>query len=104
MARNGTGSREKVLEAARELFGRRGYQATSMDQLLEAAGVSPSNFYYHFKGKEELAREVIESYMEGVREEMRPVLADGKLTPRQKLEGLHQYFLQSMVESDCCGG
>lgn len=104
MGRNGTGSREKVLEAARELFLQRGYQATSMDQILEEAGVSPSNFYYHFKGKEELAREVIESYMTEVRDEMRPVLGDAKLSPRKKLEGLHRYFLESMIQSDCCGG
>lgn len=104
MTRNATGSREKLLEAAKELFGRQGYQATSVDQLLEAAKVSPSNFYYHFKGKEELALEVIECYMTEVQNETRPMLGDGSLSPSEKLRRLHRYFMDFMVASDCHGG
>jgi TetR/AcrR family transcriptional repressor of nem operon len=51
------GNREKLLEAATAILGRNGYQATSVDEILEAARVAPSNFYYHFKSKEELAIE-----------------------------------------------
>lgn len=98
------GSREKVLEAAREIFFKRGYQAASVDQILDAAGVSPSNFYYHFKGKEELALEVIEQYIEGVRRETEPIFGANRLSPSQKLKSLHRYFLEWMEKNDCCGG
>ncbi len=104
MKKNVAGSREKLLEAAQELFLRQGYQPTSVDQLLAEAGVAPSNFYYHFKGKEELALEVIERYMEAVREATRPMLADPEASPTERLRRLHRYFLDSMVRNDCCGG
>lgn len=98
------GSRERVLEAAQEIFLKQGYRASSVDQLLEAAEVSPSNFYYHFKSKEALALEVVERYMASVREETRPILGDLDAGPARKLEGLHRYFVERMVASDCCGG
>jgi AcrR family transcriptional regulator len=98
------GSREKVLEAAQEIFSRKGYQAASIDQILESAGVSPSNFYYHFDSKEALALEVIERYMQGVAEETKPILADPDASPARKLEGLHRYFMNVMIQNDCCGG
>ena len=64
------GNREKLLEAATAILGRNGYQATSVDEILEAARVAPSNFYYHFKSKEELAIEVLEGYFEKSRQEI----------------------------------
>ena len=54
------GNRDKVLDAAVAAFGQKGYEATSVDELLATAGVSPSNFYYHFDSKEKLALEVLE--------------------------------------------
>ena len=62
------GNREKLLEAATSILGRNGYQATSVDEILESARVAPSNFYYHFKSKEELAIEVLEGYFEKSRQ------------------------------------
>lgn len=52
-------NREKLLRAAVELFGDQGYAATSVEDLLAATSVARSNFYYHFDGKEGLARELV---------------------------------------------
>lgn len=52
-------SRERILEAAATLFRQSGFNATSLDNILEASGVCRSNFYYHFKGKEDLGMEVL---------------------------------------------
>src|SRR5688572_2230441 len=83
------GNREKLLEAATAILGRNGYQATSVDEILEAARVAPSNFYYHFKSKEELAIEVLEGYFEKSRQEMAPLFMNRSITATQKLERLH---------------
>jgi AcrR family transcriptional regulator len=45
-----------ILATGREVFVRRGYQSTRVDDLVEAAGVSHGAFYRYFKNKEELAR------------------------------------------------
>jgi TetR/AcrR family transcriptional repressor of nem operon len=98
------GNREKLLEKAAEVFGRAGYQAASVDDILDAAKVAPSNFYYHFKSKEELALEVLEGYFERSRQAIAPIFMNKKLSPTAKLEQLSRHFVQKMTQNGCCGG
>lgn len=98
------GNREKLVDAATAILGRQGYQATSVDDILEAAHVAPSNFYYHFKSKEELAIEVLEGYFEKNRQEMAPVFMNRSTTATQKLERLHDAIVKRVSASGCCGG
>ncbi len=51
---------ESVVDVALEVFLERGYDATSMEDLANAAGVTKSAFYYHVSGKEELLRRGLE--------------------------------------------
>jgi TetR/AcrR family transcriptional repressor of nem operon len=58
-------SRDRVVEAARELFWVQGYEATSVAEILQKAGVNSGSLYYHFPGgKEELLVTVLETYKE----------------------------------------
>ena len=57
-------NRERLLRAAVELFGDQGYADTSVEDLLQATGVARSNFYYHFDGREGLARELVRRWSE----------------------------------------
>ena len=98
------GNREKLLEIACQAFGQKGYEATSVDDILAEAAVSPSNFYYHFKSKEELAIEVLESIFDRSREKFSPLYEDGGLRASEKLKRLHDLFVQRMERSRCCGG
>ena len=98
------GNREKLLESATTIFGRVGYQAASVDDILRAAKVAPSNFYYHFKSKEELALEVLEGYFEEARRQIAPLFMNRKLSATEKLEQLNRQFVEEMTESCCCGG
>lgn len=56
-------NRDRLVEAAAELFYRQGYPSTSVEEVLEASGVVRSNFYYHFSGKAELAEEVVRHWI-----------------------------------------
>jgi AcrR family transcriptional regulator len=51
---------DKVLRAALELFGERGIDATSMDAIAQASGVSKATIYNHWADKEKLLMEVME--------------------------------------------
>jgi AcrR family transcriptional regulator len=44
--------RERIIDAALELFARQGYDATTMDQVVARAGVSPTDFERHFASVE----------------------------------------------------
>lgn len=50
--------RGKILDAARELFARDGYEAVTMRKIAEAIEYSPTAIYLHFKDKESLVREL----------------------------------------------
>jgi AcrR family transcriptional regulator len=54
-----------VLEAAARLFAQRGYAATSMRDIAQAASMLPGSLYYHFAAKEDLLAAVYEA---GVRD------------------------------------
>jgi len=54
------GNRVRILDAAARLFHRRGFQPTSLDEIVAASGVCRSNLYYHFASKEELGLAVLD--------------------------------------------
>ena len=47
-------TRQALIEAARELFARRGYAAVATEEIVQAAGVTRGALYHHFAGKLEL--------------------------------------------------
>ncbi|MCZ7562454.1 MAG: TetR/AcrR family transcriptional regulator [Burkholderiales bacterium] len=65
MARDGQTTRERILDVANDLVLRQGFTATSLDQILERAGVTKGAFFYHFKSKEDLAYALFERYLAG---------------------------------------
>ena len=50
----GMPAKEKLLYSALDLFSKKGYDATSVDEIAEAAGMKGPNIYKYFKGKEDL--------------------------------------------------
>lgn len=48
------GTRERLLQAAMELFTTKGYEATAVSEILQRAGVNSGSLYYFFSGKEGL--------------------------------------------------
>jgi len=55
ITRRGRASRERIVERAAELFAARGIAATSLDEVLAAAGAGKGQFYHYFRGRDELA-------------------------------------------------
>src|SRR5689334_4477993 len=69
--RNATRTRDAVLDAAERLFAERGYDATSLNDVGSAAGVSRGTPGYFFRSKELLYRAVLERCLERVRAAVR---------------------------------
>lgn len=53
-------SRERILDAAAELFSQRGYAGAGVDQLAARSGIAKTAIYYHFGNKEGLLAAVLE--------------------------------------------
>jgi AcrR family transcriptional regulator len=54
------GARDRVLDAAYELFSRRGVRDVGIDELIERAGVAKATLYRHFPSKEDLVAAFLE--------------------------------------------
>lgn len=69
-------TRERVLRAAEQVFGERGYHAASVDEVAEVAGFSTGALYSNFEGKEDLFLEVLERQIDRQSVEIADSIAD----------------------------
>ena len=80
------GSKGKILHVAREQFYRNGFLVTSVDDIIAHAKVSKSNFYYHFKSKEELGLAVLETRCDEFENAMACSLCNDELNPAERIK------------------
>lgn len=68
---HGEESRQRILDAAAQIAGERGYDGTSIALVSKSSGLPASSIYWHFKNKDELIAAVIERsfnrWLEGMR-------------------------------------
>ena len=57
--KKGERRKQELLEIAYSLFISRGYENTSVDDIIEQAGIAKGTFYYYFETKEQMLEEVI---------------------------------------------
>ena len=62
--RKGEKTRKKIMDLARQSILARGYAGTSIDALVEEAGITKGGFFYHFKDKSELMEQLLLQYFE----------------------------------------
>ena len=74
LTRKGQATRERILEAATELIGRRGVAGTSTEDVRKAAGISGSQLYHYFDSKQSLIRAVITRQAEAPLVPGRPIM------------------------------
>lgn len=59
----GERTRERIMDIAYEAIVHKGFAGTSIDELVEAAGITKSGFFYHFRDKNDLARQLLERFL-----------------------------------------
>ena len=58
-------TKRKLVEAGVELMRSRGYNATTVDEICAAAGVTKGGFFHYFKSKDEVAKAALAHFHEG---------------------------------------
>jgi TetR/AcrR family transcriptional repressor of nem operon len=89
-------NKEKVLEAASEIFKQKGYNGTSIDEILKATGLSRSSLYDSFKDKHSLYLEALEFYRTRETQAYESV-SQKKLNGFQKVEWLFKEVVNHLV-------
>lgn len=60
----GERTRLRLLELAQQAIIEKGFNATSIEELVDAAGITKSGFFYHFSDKQDLARQLIRHWVD----------------------------------------
>ncbi|HEY5997925.1 MAG TPA: TetR/AcrR family transcriptional regulator [bacterium] len=101
-ARRGGGSegcdvcaRERLLREAAELFSRKGYAATSVGEIVAAAGVTKPVLYYHFESKDGLYRALLEEAVGRLRPAVAASLRGDGTSAAQRIRTLCNAIVES---------
>jgi AcrR family transcriptional regulator len=97
----GTQRRQQLLDIGRELFGQRGYEATSIEEIATRADVSKPVVYEHFGGKEGLYAVVVDREMQRLLDRFAAALSE-TAHPRELLERAALVLLD-YIEEDTDG-
>jgi TetR/AcrR family transcriptional repressor of nem operon len=103
--RDGKSTREAVLEAATRLMHVRGYQHTSLDDVLRESGVGKGNFYYYFRSKEDLGYAILDQIVAIFLERTLEPCFSGPETPRlTQIRCFLDRVLEAQRQRKCVGG
>lgn len=82
---NPASTRDRARAIALELFATQGYDGTSMREIAEQLGVTKAALYYHFAGKEDIVRSVVDHYLGRLDEVILFANGDPKPSPAEVL-------------------
>jgi AcrR family transcriptional regulator len=92
-------TRERILQAAVELFSEKGFAATSVRDITTEAGTNVAAVNYYFNGKENLYMEAFRSLLGEMRDRRIDVLRrDMSSSPEMDLEGFLESFANAFME------
>jgi TetR/AcrR family transcriptional repressor of nem operon len=103
--RDGRSTREAILDAATRLMHVRGYQNTSLDDVLRESGVGKGNFYYHFRSKEDLGYAILDQLVAGFLERtLEPCFSDASAPHLTQIRCFLDRVLDAQRQRKCVGG
>lgn len=91
-------AKKKILAAGREVMSRKGYRATTMDDIAEHVGVSKAALYLYFASKDELVVEIVKAFPEQVRE--RTMAMYPAATPLDAWSAVLDFYLENTDEQN----
>jgi AcrR family transcriptional regulator len=92
LSARGARTRQKLIDAAEQVFAELGYHDASIVKLTEAAGVGQGTFYLYFKGKKEIFDELVLDLNHRVRQAMTEAAALGSTRAEKEQLGFAAFF------------
>jgi TetR/AcrR family transcriptional regulator, transcriptional repressor for nem operon len=88
MPRDGTVTRKKIMDTAQQMVLDVGLSGTSIEKVIDKAGVTKGTFFYHFKTKHDLAAALIARYAENDRHHYADFMEKAEQLARDPLQQL----------------
>ncbi|EEA00637.1 transcriptional regulator, TetR family [Burkholderia sp. H160] len=99
-ARRKEQTRERLYRAARTMFIEKGFAATSVEDIVEAAGYTRGAFYSNFRSKQDLLTELLRRDAAEAQQNVQAIPEDGG-TPEQSTVCAIAHFVRSHREREC---
>jgi len=93
-------TRNRIVATAMRLFWEKGYQSTSVADLLSAAGVNSGSLYHFFAGKQEVLLAVLDAYHKGIRPMLLEPAWAGTSDPIERVFALLLHYRSALVSTD----
>lgn len=91
---NGTITRDKILQAALEVFTHQSYEGARMEKIASMVGINKASLYFHFKSKEDIFRELFFDILEKYQNMLTTVVNESKgLNCRDRLTIIYKRYL-----------
>jgi AcrR family transcriptional regulator len=97
-------TRSRLVRTAMQLFWEKGYNSTSIADILQNAGVNSGSLYYFFPSKNDLLVAVLKLYHDGIRAMLLEPAWAGVDDPIEKIFALLARYRKSLSETDCFYG
>jgi AcrR family transcriptional regulator len=90
-------TREKILEAAAQIFSQKGYHATSMRDIAQAVQLKKASLYHHISSKQEILLALLDRALDLVTEQVHAAV-DQDASPPERLRQAMRTYLQTLAE------
>jgi AcrR family transcriptional regulator len=97
-------TRSRLIVSAMQLFWEKGYNSTSIADVLQTAKVNSGSLYHFFPGKSDLLAAVLDMYYEGIRPMLLEPAWTGVDDPVERIFALLSRYRRSLVETECFYG
>ena len=82
--------KQEILQRGFEVMYSKGYHATSIQDIVDAAGIPKGSFYHYFRTKQQFTLDALALYTDLLNQEMSKILMDTRLPPLKRILKLYQ--------------
>ncbi|WP_454506598.1 TetR/AcrR family transcriptional regulator [Mesorhizobium sp. Arg314] len=87
-----------IIAASAELFAKKGYRATSLDEVAEKLGVKKSSFYHYINSKEDVLMAIFDQFYALCEKHLRPIAQDTEVPPNERLRRMVHGYVNVMTD------
>lgn len=91
-------TREDILEAAVQIFGKKGFHATSMQDIANAVNLQKASLYHHVSSKQEILVDVLDQALKILTEDIQAVM-EQPIPADKKLRLAMRVYLKDMLDN-----
>jgi AcrR family transcriptional regulator len=90
-------TREEILLAAAQIFGQKGFHATSMQDIADSVNLQKASLYHHFESKQEILLSLLDSALDLLIERIAPVQVSQN-PPEEKLREAMRIYIRTVAD------